>query len=170
MSTMPSRDVGSISNLGARYFEGTFFLKKKGARSKHAKGTSLFIEKSWGGTCHQCAPVPTSLAQIKEIIQRSIQLQFSVTSLISCNVTITINCLGNWQIDENSSSGIWRAIPHLNWIQCNAVCNDPSNRTSLTCSKVCNVKTAIKLIRKLNRWARSSLGLSGSTETQQSIR
>ena len=33
---------------GARHFEGMFFLKKKGASSKHEKGPSLFIEKSWG--------------------------------------------------------------------------------------------------------------------------
>ena len=33
---------------GAWHFEGTFFLKKKGACPKHEKGTSLFIEKSWG--------------------------------------------------------------------------------------------------------------------------
>ena len=39
---------------GAQHFEGTFFLKKKGACSKHEKGNSLFIEKSWGGTCPQC--------------------------------------------------------------------------------------------------------------------
>ena len=39
---------------GARHFEGTFFLKKKGACSKHEKGTSLFIEKSWEGACPQC--------------------------------------------------------------------------------------------------------------------
>ena len=33
---------------GARHFEGTFFLKKKAACSKHEKSTSLFIKKSWG--------------------------------------------------------------------------------------------------------------------------
>ena len=43
----PFRDVGSISSLrGARHFEGTFFLKKKGIFSKGGKGTSLFIAKS----------------------------------------------------------------------------------------------------------------------------
>ena len=43
-----SRDVGSISNLGARHFEGTSFLKKKEAFSKNKKGTSFFFAKSWG--------------------------------------------------------------------------------------------------------------------------
>ena len=33
---------------------GQFFLKKKGALFKNKKGTSLFIAKSWGGTCPQC--------------------------------------------------------------------------------------------------------------------
>ena len=33
---------------GARHFEGTFVLKKKGAFSKNKKGISLFIAKSWG--------------------------------------------------------------------------------------------------------------------------
>ena len=42
------RDVGSMSNLGTRRFEGTFFLKKQGAFPKTKKGTSLFIAKSWG--------------------------------------------------------------------------------------------------------------------------
>ena len=55
------REVGSISNLGARHFAGTFFLKKKGACSKHEKGTSLFIEKSWGARAPSAPPVPTSL-------------------------------------------------------------------------------------------------------------
>ena len=51
------RDVGSISNLGgARHFEGTFFLKNKGASSKHEKGTSLFIEKSWGARVPSAPP------------------------------------------------------------------------------------------------------------------
>ena len=45
---------------GARHFEGTFFLRKK-ALSKNEKGTSLFIAKSWKGTCPQCPPVPTSM-------------------------------------------------------------------------------------------------------------
>ena len=36
------RKVGSISNLGARHVEGTFFLKKKG---HFLEGTSLFIGK-----------------------------------------------------------------------------------------------------------------------------
>ena len=52
---------------GAQHFEGTFFLKKKGACSKHEKGTSLFIEKSWGGMCPQCPPpVPTSLSILQK--------------------------------------------------------------------------------------------------------
>ena len=39
---------------GTRHFEGTFFLKKKGACSKCEKGTSLFKAKSWG----HVPPVP----------------------------------------------------------------------------------------------------------------
>ena len=33
---------------GARNFEGTLFLKRRGALSRNKKGTSLFIAKSWG--------------------------------------------------------------------------------------------------------------------------
>ena len=49
------RDVGSISNLGARHFRG-IFLKKKGTFSKNENRNSLFIAKSWGGTRLQCPP------------------------------------------------------------------------------------------------------------------
>ena len=54
-----TRDVGSISNLGgggARHFEGTFFLKKKGPFSRNKKGTSLSNAKSWGGARAPSAP------------------------------------------------------------------------------------------------------------------
>ena len=50
-------DVGSISNLGARLFEGTFSLKK-GAFFE--KGTSLFLATSWGHV-PQVPLVPTSM-------------------------------------------------------------------------------------------------------------
>ena len=36
---------------------GHFFLKKKGAISRNKKSTSLFIAKSWRGTCPQCPPL-----------------------------------------------------------------------------------------------------------------
>ena len=41
------RDVGSISNLGARHFR-VLFLKQKGVFSKNEKGTPSFIAKFWG--------------------------------------------------------------------------------------------------------------------------
>ena len=56
-----ARDVGSISNLGARNFEGTLFLKAKGAFPENKKGTSLFIAKSWGDV-PPVPPVPTSMS------------------------------------------------------------------------------------------------------------
>ena len=49
-STYRFWDARSIEDLGggARHFERTFSLKRKGAFSKNKKGTSLFIAKSWG--------------------------------------------------------------------------------------------------------------------------
>ena len=55
-----TRDVGRISNLEARHFEGTFFLKKNGAFSKDKKGTSLLIAKPWRHM-PPMPPVPTSM-------------------------------------------------------------------------------------------------------------
>ena len=49
---------------GARHFEGTFFLKKNGAFSKHKKGTSC-LSQNLGGTCPQCPPVPTSMLRLQ---------------------------------------------------------------------------------------------------------
>ena len=46
------RDVGSISNLGARQFEGNFYLKKKGAFSTN-EGALLCLLQNLGGTCPQ---------------------------------------------------------------------------------------------------------------------
>ena len=41
------RDVGSISNLGVRHFESTFFRNQKEVFSKNRKAIPLFIAKSW---------------------------------------------------------------------------------------------------------------------------
>ena len=47
----PCRDVGSVSNLEGHDTARALFLMKKGAFSEKKKSTSLFIAKSWGGTC-----------------------------------------------------------------------------------------------------------------------
>ena len=54
------RDVGSISNLGARHFEGTSFLKKKGAFLK-IKRALLCLLQNLGG---HVPPVPTFMTRI----------------------------------------------------------------------------------------------------------
>ena len=45
---LSARDVGSISNLGARRFKGSFSLRKLGHFLRIKKDTSLFTAKSWG--------------------------------------------------------------------------------------------------------------------------
>ena len=54
------RDVGSISNLGAGYFEGTCFLKKNGAFSKNERALLCLLQNLWGHV-PLVPPVPTSL-------------------------------------------------------------------------------------------------------------
>ena len=49
------RDVGTISNMGARHFEDTFSLR---GIFRNKKDTSLFIAKSWGHV-PPVPPVPT---------------------------------------------------------------------------------------------------------------
>ena len=66
-SNSEPREVKSISNLGARHFEGTFFLKRKGAFPKNEEGTSFCLLQHFGGSCPhcplfpQCPYIPTSL-------------------------------------------------------------------------------------------------------------
>ena len=55
-----ARDVGSISNLGVRHFEGTVFLKKQGAFSKVERVLLFCLLKNLEGRCPQCLPPPGS--------------------------------------------------------------------------------------------------------------
>ena len=50
------RDVGSIFNLGARHFQGTFFFKEKGECFENRKGILLLIAKSLRASVPQCQP------------------------------------------------------------------------------------------------------------------
>ena len=53
----------NISNLGARHFEGTFFLRKTEPFSKkNKKSTSLFIEKNLGGGQDLCSEFSSAVA------------------------------------------------------------------------------------------------------------
>ena len=54
--------IESTSNLGVQHFEGTIFLKKKGAFSKNKKGTSLLcLLQNLRGHVPSVASVHTSM-------------------------------------------------------------------------------------------------------------
>ena len=57
-----ARDVGSVSNLGAQHFEGTFSLRKRGHFLKMNRAL-LCLFQNLGDTCSQCIPVPTSMGE-----------------------------------------------------------------------------------------------------------
>ena len=54
-NTIAIRDVGSISNLGARHFEGTFFVKKRGHFLK-MKNAFLWLLQNLAGARAPSAP------------------------------------------------------------------------------------------------------------------
>ena len=61
------RDVGSISNLGARHFEGTFSLRKKG-HFLEIKRALLCLLQNLGGHVPPVPPVPMSVSSGETLI------------------------------------------------------------------------------------------------------
>ena len=61
-----TRDVGSISNLGAQHFKGTFSLRKRGHFLK-VKRALLCLLPNLGGPCPQSLLLPTSRMRTMEV-------------------------------------------------------------------------------------------------------